>query len=102
MILRAEPLLKTDDRLGECPLWDGAALWWVDIHAPAVKRYSGGKVETFPMPEPVGSIALRAQGDAANRLRHREGLDLAAAVALDGGRVDVDPPQRGAVPERAF
>jgi len=58
MALRAELLLESDDRLGECPLWDGRALWWVDIHAPAIKRYDG-KLEVFPMPEPVGSIAFR-------------------------------------------
>src|SRR5262249_32222760 len=62
MAARAELLLQSADRLGECPIWDGAALWWVDIHAPAIKRYAGGKLEAFPVPEPVGSIAFRAKG----------------------------------------
>ncbi|HEY4029558.1 MAG TPA: SMP-30/gluconolactonase/LRE family protein [Caulobacteraceae bacterium] len=51
--------------LGEGPVWDEAGyLWWVDIKAPALHRYrlEGGEVRTWPMPEPVGSIALRRQG----------------------------------------
>lgn len=54
-------LLDSRDLLGECPLWDGAALWWVDIHGKAIKRYDG-KLEVFALPEKVGSIALRAGG----------------------------------------
>lgn len=48
-----EPVVDSRDRLGECPLWDGAALWWVDIHGRAVKRLTGTKLEAFPAPEPV-------------------------------------------------
>ena len=59
--MRAEPVLASADRLGECPLWDGTALWWVDIHGRAIKRYDGA-LQTFSVPEPVGSIALRASG----------------------------------------
>jgi len=63
MTPRAERLLDSADRLGECPLWDEReqALWWVDIHAPAIKRFDG-RLKVYPMPEPVGSIAFRAKG----------------------------------------
>lgn len=37
-------------------------LWWVDIKAPAIRRRAGGAVTSFPLPQPVGSIALRARG----------------------------------------
>ena len=51
--------------LGEGPVWDEAGfLWWVDIKAPALHRYrsEGGEVRSWPMPEPVGSLALRRRG----------------------------------------
>jgi len=54
------------DVLGECPLWDGAAqcLYWVDIRRPAIRRlsYATEKVDTWPMPDLVGSIALVDDG----------------------------------------
>jgi sugar lactone lactonase YvrE len=61
--MRAELVIDSADRLGECPLWDerSQALWWVDILAPAIKRFVG-KLQVFPMPEPVGSIAFRTKG----------------------------------------
>jgi sugar lactone lactonase YvrE len=52
-------------QLGEGPVWDEAGfLWWIDIKAPALHRYrpEGGEVASWPLPEPVGSIALRRQG----------------------------------------
>ena len=64
MNLRAERVLDSGDALGECPIWDErlSALWWVDIHGRAIKRYDGENVRILPMPEPPGSIALRRQG----------------------------------------
>ena len=54
------------DILGEGPVWcpRAQALWWVDIKAPAVRRWEAatGAVRSWPMPEPVGSLALRAGG----------------------------------------
>ena len=50
------------DLLGECPLWDDRlqCLWWVDIRAPALRRWDAARqaLHTWPMPELVGSIAL--------------------------------------------
>jgi len=51
--------------LGEGPVWDEAGyLWWVDIKAPALHRYraAGGEVRSWPLPEPVGALALRENG----------------------------------------
>lgn len=54
------------DILGECPLWDDAThcLYWVDIRRPAVRRldYASGQVQTWPMPDLVGSMALVDDG----------------------------------------
>lgn len=55
----------TLDLLGEGPVWcpREQALYWVDIRAPAVRRLGpDGAVTTWPMPEQVGSIALRESG----------------------------------------
>lgn len=64
MHLKAERVLDSGDELGECPIWDEriGALWWVDIHGRAIKRYDGTNVRILPMPEPPGSIALRREG----------------------------------------
>jgi sugar lactone lactonase YvrE len=51
--------------LGEGPVWDEAGfLWWVDVKAPALHRYrpEGGETRCWPLPEPVGSMALRRSG----------------------------------------
>ena len=64
------------DILGESPVWDDAlgALFWVDIRAPALRRYdwAGGAVETRAMPGLVGSIALARPG----RLLIAHGRDI--------------------------
>jgi sugar lactone lactonase YvrE len=54
----------TRDCLGEGPVWcpREAALYWVDIRAPAVRRLKDGALTRWPMPEPVGSLALREGG----------------------------------------
>ncbi len=59
--------------LGECPLWSSAeqALYWVDINAPSLNRFdpaSGDNVAT-PMPESIGSYALRERGGFVVALR---------------------------------
>ena len=52
--------------LGEGPVWDQAdqALYWVDIKAPAVHRFtpSTGSRRSWPMPEGIGAIARRRSG----------------------------------------
>jgi len=54
------------DILGESPLWDeiAQALWWVDIRRPALRRldHATGRIDTWPMPDLVGAIALCDDG----------------------------------------
>jgi sugar lactone lactonase YvrE len=61
-----ERIGDTRDILGEGPVWDGMeqALWWVDIRQPAVRRFDlrGERIETYAMPEMVGSLAVRKRG----------------------------------------
>jgi sugar lactone lactonase YvrE len=64
MDIVAEQVVASGDALGEGPVWDERmhALWWVDIHGRALKRYDGQDTQVVPMPEPPGSIALRRAG----------------------------------------
>lgn len=52
--------------VGESPVWDEATgrLWWVDIRAPALQRTdpTSGATESWPLPEPVGSLGLCRSG----------------------------------------
>ena len=52
--------------LGEGPIWEEQeqALYWVDVKAPALHRYqpTSGAMDSWPMPEPIGSIARREGG----------------------------------------
>lgn len=82
-------------RVGESPVWDEASgrLWWVDVRAPALHRTdpAGGATETWPLPEPVGSLGLCRSGavllalrSGIRRLDPRDGaLDLVAAPEPD-------------------
>jgi len=64
MSFQVECAARGADLLGECPLWDGRELWWVDILAPALKRLdpASGAVRALALPEPIGSFALRRAG----------------------------------------
>ena len=50
------------DSLGESPLWHEGeqALYWIDIRRPAIRRldHASGRVETWALPDLVGSIAF--------------------------------------------
>lgn len=52
--------------LGEGPFWHPSErrLYWVDIKAPAIHACDagGGNRQTWPMPEPIGSLAPRRAG----------------------------------------
>jgi sugar lactone lactonase YvrE len=73
------------DTLGEGPVWccETQALWWVDIKAPAVRRWEAatGSVQSWKMPEEAGSLALRAGGGVL--------------VALKSGLFFLDPATGG-------
>ena len=59
--------------LGECPVWSVAeqVLYWVDINAPSLNRYdpASGRNTVMPMPESIGSFALRRAGGFVVALR---------------------------------
>ncbi len=73
-MLRVEVLVEAADQLGEGPLWDVAEqrLYWIDSLGAAVHRCDpkGGDVRTWPLPEHIGSMALREQGGAVLALRN--------------------------------
>lgn len=62
----ARCVLPATALLGEGPVWSvrDRALWWVDILAPAIHRFdpAAGTDITYPMPELVGALAVRAKG----------------------------------------
>ena len=71
--MRLERFVDTQDILGETPVWSEAeqALYWVDVRRPALHRCdaTGGAVQTWKMPELIGSAALCAAGDVLVALR---------------------------------
>ncbi|WP_214102857.1 SMP-30/gluconolactonase/LRE family protein [Acrocarpospora catenulata] len=81
-----EVFSETPCRLGESALWDGRRLYWVDIpgHRLYAREWPDGEIRTLDLPEPVGSVALRAGGGLVAALRH-----AIAFCDLDRGTVDV-------------
>jgi sugar lactone lactonase YvrE len=61
------------DTTGESPVWSVTeqALYWVDIHGPAIRRWhpATGALRSWPMPDAVGSIGLHAKGGLVVALR---------------------------------
>jgi len=74
-------VLDVKARLGESPVWSSRdkALYWVDINAPSLNRFdpSSGKNVVMPMPESIGSFALRKPAGFIVALR--SGIWLARA-----------------------
>ena len=72
-MLRIEIFSDQRDALGEGPLWDvgDQRLYWIDSYRPAVYScdINGQDRKTWPLPEPVGSLALRETGGAIVALR---------------------------------
>jgi len=79
--------------LGECPVWSARerVLYWVDINAPSLNRFdpATGRNVAMPMPESIGSFALRAAGGFVVALRG--GIWLARADGTLDRKV-VDAP----------
>ncbi|WP_214371259.1 SMP-30/gluconolactonase/LRE family protein [Pseudonocardia sp. H11422] len=61
-------VLDAKAELGECPVWsaDEQALYWIDIHAPALHRLDvgTGATRSWAMPRRIGSFGLRESGGA--------------------------------------
>ena len=75
------------DILGECPLWNEReqALYWVDIRRPAIRRfdYPSGRIDTWPMPDLIGSIAFCVDGRLLVALPDRIALFDPATAGLE-------------------
>jgi len=72
--------------LGEGPCWDPGrqCLYWVDIPAGIVHQLAGDEHAAWQAGQPVGAVAVRAQGGLI--LAARDGF---LALDLDTGRVSV-------------
>jgi L-arabinonolactonase len=70
---RVHYILEARNLLGEGPIWDTRdnALYWVDIHAPALLRFdpANSKAAHWPMPSMVGCVVPRARGGFLIALR---------------------------------
>ncbi len=68
-MLKIEMIIDARAALGEGPLWDveEQRLYWIDSLGPAVHVCDpkGGSRKTWPLPEPIGSMALRKRGGGA-------------------------------------
>jgi sugar lactone lactonase YvrE len=76
------------DMLGEGPVWDGQAqaLYWVDIKAPCIRRWTPGTdaYARWAMPDSIGSLALASDGRVMVALRDRLALfDMASGAIAD-------------------
>jgi len=76
--------------LGEGPVWDGQALWWTDIKAPALHRYepAGGGKTSWEAPEPVGSFLIEPDGRLLAAMK--SGF-ARLTLPSDGGAIEVEP-----------
>ena len=67
-------VLAVRTQLGESPLWDAerGCLWFIDIPARALHRLEAAtqKLDTWPMPELIGSLGLCRSGRLLVALRH--------------------------------
>lgn len=65
----------TTDQLGESPVWDdqSQSLYWIDSLGGLIRRLSPatGTIEEFPVPAPIGSLALAQNDRAVLALRYR-------------------------------
>jgi L-arabinonolactonase len=77
----------TVDLLGESPVWSEReqALYWIDIRGRLVRRLDveSGELDSWPMPELVGSLALRADGNILVALASQIALFRPARGSLE-------------------
>lgn len=88
-----ECVLDAKAQLGECPTWSSEeqVLYWVDINAPSLNRFdpATGANRVWPMPQSIGSFALRPHGGFVAALR--DGIWLLDSEARLGRRVAEAP-----------
>jgi L-arabinonolactonase len=63
---QVECVLRWQAGLGEVPVWScrDRLLYWVDVRAPALHALdvASGTNRSWPMPEPIGAVAIHARG----------------------------------------
>ena len=89
--------LDSKASLGECPVWSTAeqVLYWVDINAPTLNRFdpATGINTAMPMPESIGSFALRRDGGfVVATVTARSNLLSTLGIGATGVSA-VEPPQ---------
>lgn len=91
-------VLPIGAELGEGILWCERTdtVWWVDIRAPSVNRFNPttGANTAYPMPEPVGCLALGQDGRILAALASGLAwLDPATGTLTDFTRIEADEPR---------
>lgn len=98
---KAECVLACRNRLGEGPVWSAGeqALYWVDIVSSSVHRFepASGDHVSWPVPEHVGSLALRGTGGLVLALKSGFG-----AFDTATGRVEMISPCEADLPDNRF
>ncbi|MBT3172096.1 MAG: SMP-30/gluconolactonase/LRE family protein, partial [Rhodospirillaceae bacterium] len=65
-MVEIECVVDCKNVLGEGPVWcpEDKVLWWVDIKGKSINRFNpaSGDVQTWPVDEEPGSLALRKNG----------------------------------------
>lgn len=92
-----ECVLAVRALLGESPVWCDIdrVLYWVDIKQPAIHRFdpATGACQTWPMPEDIGSLALRNSGGAVAALRSGfAAVDFCTGEVHKLASVDLETP----------
>lgn len=99
--LRPRCVLDATARLGESPVWHPGenVLYWIDCAAPALHRFdpADGAARSWPLPEPIGSFALRSGGGAVAALAS----GFAVLDLTDGAVAPVTDPEADK-PEHRF
>jgi sugar lactone lactonase YvrE len=88
----------TTDQLGESPVWDEhrQRLTWIDSLAGLIHELDpvAGTVRHFSVPAPIGSLALRRDGDAVLALRHGFAqYDFTTGALTPGPSIGLDHPK---------
>ena len=90
-----ETVLDAHAVIGESPTWvaDENALYWIDVKAPALHRYSpaNGATRTWKVSSDIGGFAFLEDGDALVALRygiHRLDLDNGSLTLLASAPFD--------------
>lgn len=88
----------TKDQLGESPVWDERRqrLYWIDALAGLIRALDPvtRAIAEFAVPAPIGSIALRGEGNAVVALRNRFAhYDFDKRALTEGPSIGLDHPK---------